>query len=62
MTLAKMTDSPQQQQHLLAEQVLNWSGLPTVHVRPTVFLENFFFLDWAAEIDRQGRHDLPCIA
>jgi NAD(P)H dehydrogenase (quinone) len=49
MTLAKMTDSPQQRQHLLAEQVLNWSGLPTVHVRPTVFLENFFFLDWAAE-------------
>jgi uncharacterized protein YbjT (DUF2867 family) len=29
--------------------VLNWSGLPVVHVRPTVFLQNFFFLDWAAE-------------
>jgi hypothetical protein len=27
MTLGNMTDSPQQRQHLLAEQVLNWSGL-----------------------------------
>ena len=60
MTLAKMTDSPQQRQHLLAEQVLNWSGLPTVHVRPTVFLENFFFLDWAAEsIARDDTIQLP---
>jgi uncharacterized protein YbjT (DUF2867 family) len=30
-------------------QVLNWSGLPVVHVRPTVFLQNPFFLDWAAK-------------
>jgi NAD(P)H dehydrogenase (quinone) len=60
MTLAKMTDSPQQRQHLLAEQVLNWAGLPTVHVRPTVFLENFFFLDWAAEsIARDDTIQLP---
>src|SRR5271170_7562133 len=43
MSLTNMTDSPQQRQHLLAEVVLNWSGLPVVHVRPTVFLENFFF-------------------
>jgi NAD(P)H dehydrogenase (quinone) len=28
---------------------LNWSGLPVVHVRATVFLQNFFFLAWAAE-------------
>lgn len=60
MTLANMTDSPQQRQHLLAEQVLNWSGLPVVHVRPTVFLENFFFLDWAAEsIARDATIRLP---
>jgi uncharacterized protein YbjT (DUF2867 family) len=44
-----MTDSPQQQQHWLAEQVLDWSGLPVVHLRPTVFLENPLFLDFAAE-------------
>ena len=49
MTLTTMTASPQHQQHLLAELALNWSGLPVVHVRPTVFLENPFFLDWAAE-------------
>ena len=60
MTLLNMTESPQQRQHLLAEQVLNWSGLPVVHVRPTVFLENFFFLTWAAEsIARDGTIRLP---
>ncbi len=60
MSLTNMTESPQQRQHLLAEQVLNWSGLPVVHVRPTVFLENFFFLDWAAEsILRDGTIRLP---
>ncbi len=60
MTLTKMTDSPQQRQHWLAEQALNWSGLPIVHVRPTIFLQNFFFLDWAAEsIRRDGTIRLP---
>jgi len=48
MSLINMTDSPQQRQHWLGEQVLNWSGLPVVHVRATVFLEHFFFSDWAA--------------
>jgi uncharacterized protein YbjT (DUF2867 family) len=60
MTLSNMTDSPQHRQHLLAEQVLNWSGLPVVHVRPTVFLENPFFTDWAAQsIARDGTIRLP---
>src|SRR5262249_9939534 len=60
MSLTAMTDSPQQRQHWLAEQVLNWSGLPVVHVRPTVFLQNPFFLDWAAEsIARDGTIRLP---
>ena len=60
MSLTKMTDSPQQRQHWLAEQVLNWSGLPVVHVRPTVFLQHFFFLAWAAEsIARDGTIRLP---
>jgi uncharacterized protein YbjT (DUF2867 family) len=40
MSLRETTDSPQQRQHWLAEQVLNWSELPVVHVRPTVFLQN----------------------
>ena len=60
MSLTKMTDSPQQRQHWLAEQVLNWSGLPVVHVRATVFLQHFFFLAWAAEsIARDGAIRLP---
>src|SRR5262249_10939026 len=55
-----MTDSPQQRQHWLAEQALNWSGLPVVHVRPTVFLQHPFFLAWAAEsIARDGTIRLP---
>ncbi len=49
MSLTEMTDSLQQRQHWLGEQVLNWSGLPVVHVRATVFLQHFFFLAWAAE-------------
>ncbi len=49
MSLTEMTDSPQQRQHWLGEQVLNWSGLPVVHIRPTVFLQNPFFSDWATE-------------
>jgi NAD(P)H dehydrogenase (quinone) len=60
MTLANMTDSPQQRQHFLAEQTLNWSGLPVVYVRPTVFLENFFFTAWAAQsIARDDTLRLP---
>jgi uncharacterized protein YbjT (DUF2867 family) len=49
MSAARMTDSPQQRQHWLAEQVLDWSGLPVVHLRPTVFLENPLFFELAAE-------------
>jgi uncharacterized protein YbjT (DUF2867 family) len=60
MTLTVMTDSPQHRQHWLAEQVLNWSGLPVVHVRPTVFLQNPFFSSWAAEsIARDATIRLP---
>jgi NAD(P)H dehydrogenase (quinone) len=60
MSLTDMTDSPHQRQHWLAEQVLNWSGLPVVHLRATVFLQNFFFLAWAAEsIARDATIRLP---
>src|SRR6185437_8372510 len=38
----------------------NWSGLPVVHVRPTVFLENPLFTTAAAEgIARTGNLVLP---
>jgi NAD(P)H dehydrogenase (quinone) len=60
MSLTDMTESPQQRQHWLGEQALNWSGLPVVHVRSTVFLQHFFFLAWAAEsIARNGTIRLP---
>jgi uncharacterized protein YbjT (DUF2867 family) len=60
MSATHLTDSPQHRQQWLAEQVLDWSGLPVTHLRPTVFLNNPFFLDWAAEsIARDGTLRLP---
>jgi uncharacterized protein YbjT (DUF2867 family) len=60
MSLTERTDSPQHRQAWLAEQALNWSGLPVVHIRPTVFLQHSFFLPWAAEsIARDGTIRLP---
>ncbi|MFH7489590.1 hypothetical protein RA273_29110, partial [Pseudomonas syringae pv. tagetis] len=32
--------APQQRAHWHAEQALNWSDLPAVHERPTIFDEN----------------------
>ncbi|MGW3744248.1 NmrA family NAD(P)-binding protein [Streptomyces sp. NPDC005146] len=48
MTVSQMTaistaESHQQRLHWLAEQVLNWSGLPVVHIRPTSFLDSPLF-------------------
>ena len=37
MTLTSTGESHQQRLHWLAEHVLDWSGLPVIHVRPTVF-------------------------
>src|SRR5262245_22543751 len=60
MSLLAMTDSLQQRMHWLGEQALNWSGLPVVHVRATVFLQHPFFSQWAAEsIARDGTIRLP---
>src|SRR5215831_20166406 len=36
MSETETTSSPQQKQHWLAEQMLRWSGLPVVYLRPTV--------------------------
>jgi uncharacterized protein YbjT (DUF2867 family) len=47
MTLASIDESRQHRLHYLAEHVMNWSGLPTIHVRPTVFLDNPLFT-WLA--------------
>src|SRR4051795_9520912 len=64
MTLAQMsitetTPSPQHKLHWLAEQTLNWSGLPVVHVRPTVFMEGFFRQLCAPLIRRSNVISLP---
>jgi uncharacterized protein YbjT (DUF2867 family) len=40
MTLTSTTESKQHRLHWLAEHIMNWSGVPVVHVRPTVFMEN----------------------
>jgi uncharacterized protein YbjT (DUF2867 family) len=54
MTATSTAESHQQRLHWLAEQVLNWSGLPVVHVRPTVFLDNPLFTTLAARSIRQN--------
>ena len=60
MSLTEMTDSPPHRRHWLAEQAQNGSDLPVVPVRPTVFLQHFFFLPWAAEsIAKGGTIRLP---
>lgn len=43
MTLTSTGESHQQWLHWLSEEVMNWSGVPVVHVRPTVFLDNPLF-------------------
>jgi NAD(P)H dehydrogenase (quinone) len=48
MTLTSTTESTQQRLHWLAERILDWSGLPVVYVRPTVFMENPLFMVFAA--------------
>ena len=58
MSVQKTTSSPQQRQHWLSEQVLAWSGLPVVTVRPTMFLESF--LPFAAvSVRDRSRIELP---
>ena len=59
MSLTQVTESPQQQQHWLAEQVLNWSGVPVVHVRSTIFLEPFFSSMAVSSIAKDGTIRFP---
>jgi uncharacterized protein YbjT (DUF2867 family) len=59
MTVSQMTatsteQSHQQRLHWLAEQVLNWSGLPVVHIRPTVFLDTPLFTTMAVRSIREN--------
>ncbi|MGW4560875.1 NAD(P)H-binding protein [Streptomyces sp. NPDC004561] len=60
MDLTSDTESRQQRSHWLAEHVLDWSGVPAAHVRPTVFMENPLFARAAvASILRDGTIRLP---
>src|SRR5215813_3724419 len=64
MTLAQMsitetTASPQHKLHWLGEQALNWSGLPVIHVRPTVLLEGFFLILTPDSVRQSNQIRLP---
>ena len=43
MTLTSSEESRQHRLLWLSEQIMNWSGIPVVHVRPTVLLDNPLF-------------------
>lgn len=53
MTLTSEGESHQHRLHYLAEHVLNWSGVPVVHIRPTAFLDNPIFTWFAAPLLRE---------
>ena len=59
MSITETTPSPQHKLHWLAEQALNWSGLPVVHVRPTVFLEGFFLTLTPESVRESDQIKLP---
>jgi uncharacterized protein YbjT (DUF2867 family) len=59
MSIHETTDSPQHKQHWLAEQVLRWSDLPVVYMRPTAFMEAFFLQLCAPTIRRDAAIMLP---
>jgi len=60
MDALSMSESHHQRLHWLSEQVLNWSGLPVVHLRPTLFLDNPLFTTVAAgSIASSGTIRLP---
>jgi len=55
MTLTSVGESHQHRLHYLAEHVLNWSGVPVVHIRPTAFLDNPIFA-WLAAPSLRDRN------
>jgi len=54
MTLTSTSESNQHRLHWLAEHIMNWSGVPVVHVRPTVFMENPLLTMLAANSIREN--------
>jgi len=64
MTLSQMsetetTSSPQQKQEWLAEQMLRWSGVPVVYLRPTAFFDGMFLVQGAKAIREDNAIRLP---
>jgi uncharacterized protein YbjT (DUF2867 family) len=59
MSITETTPSPQHKLQWLAEQALNWSGLPVVHVRPTVFLEGLFLIFTTDSVKNLNQIRLP---
>jgi uncharacterized protein YbjT (DUF2867 family) len=59
MSITKTTASPQHKLHWLAEQALNWSGIPVVHVRPTVLLEGLFLIFISDSVRKSNQIRLP---
>jgi uncharacterized protein YbjT (DUF2867 family) len=59
MSISETTPSPQHKLQWLSEQALNWSGLPVVHVRPTVLLEGFFLILTPESVRETNQIRLP---
>ena len=59
MSITETTPSPQHKLQWLAEQALNWSGLPVVHVRPTMLLEGFFLTLTPDSVRQSNQIRLP---
>jgi uncharacterized protein YbjT (DUF2867 family) len=59
MSISETTSSPQQKLHWLAEQALNWSGLPVVHVRPTMLFEGSFLILTSDSVKESNQIRLP---
>lgn len=59
MDLTSTTESHQHRQQWLVEQLLDWSGLPVVEIRPTVFLENPLFRLGLSPVADGGAIRLP---
>jgi len=59
MSITETTPSPQHKLQWLSEQALNWSGLPVVHVRPTVLLEGFFLILTPESVRETNQIRLP---
>lgn len=59
MSETETTSSPQQKQHWLAEQMLRWSGLSVVYLRPTAFFDGMFLVQGAKGIRDDNVIRLP---